>query len=67
MIYRAAVVRESDHVVENIVIADEASEAPIGCYLVSVDGRPCNLGWSYDRANDTFVSNDPPATEEVQA
>ena len=66
MIYRAAVVRESDNVVENVVIANDQSVAPIGCYLVNVEGVSCDIGWSYDATNNVFVSNQPPA-EEVPA
>ena len=63
MIYRAAVVRLSDNVVENTVVADDESTAPDGCFLVNVQDVFCDIGWIYDPASNTFSA---PA-EEVPA
>jgi len=63
MIYRAAVVRLSDNVVENVVVADDESIAPDGCFLVNVQEIACDIGWIYDQSSNTFSA---PA-EEVPA
>lgn len=63
MIYRAAVVRLSDNVVENMVVADDESTAPDGSFLVNVQDVFCDIGWIYDPVSNAFSA---PA-EEVPA
>lgn len=56
----AAVVQSSDNVVINIVMVNDQSEPPIGCFFVSCDSRDCNIGWIYDPATGDFVDPNPP-------
>lgn len=48
-----AVVRLSDGLVINTIVASPSDPAPDGCQLIEVmTGQECDIGWYY--ANDTF-------------
>lgn len=48
-----AVVRLSDGLIINIIVAAPSDPAPDGCQLVEVmTGQPCDIGWYY--ANSVF-------------
>jgi hypothetical protein len=55
--------------VVNIIVADPSSDPPPeGCALVGiVDGEPCDIGWIYDPATNTFSDPNPPPPEGVTA
>jgi hypothetical protein len=60
---RAAIIRLSDNIVENIIVADAATDAPPhkGVILVNVDETVC-VGWV--KQGETFVDPNPPAPPE---
>lgn len=64
----SAVVDELTLIVVNIIVADPAIDPPPdGCILVGlVEGEPCNIGWIYDPATNTFYDPNPPPPEEVE-
>lgn len=48
-----AVVRLTDGLVINVIVASPSDLAPGGCQLVEImTGQPCDIGWHY--ANDVF-------------
>lgn len=48
-----AVVRLSDGLVMNTIVASPSDPAPVGCELIEImTGQPCNIGWYY--ANGIF-------------
>jgi len=60
---RVAVVRQSDNVCVNIIIAEASSPPPEGCFLIDVDHTPCDIGWIYDAVVNDFVNPNPPEPE----
>lgn len=65
----SAVVSQGTLIVVNIIVADPAIDPPpYDCVLIGlVDGEPCNIGWLYDPATNTFSDPNPPPPEEVVA
>lgn len=61
---RIAVVRESDNVCINIIVADVSDPAPIGCLFLDIDNIACDIGWIYDPIIGDFVDPNPPPPEE---
>lgn len=61
---KAAVVDQTTNIVVNIIVADASVDpAPDGCFLVNVDNTPCDIGWIYDPASNTFINPNPPPPE----
>ncbi len=64
-----AVVSQDALIVVNIIVADPSIDPPPeGCALIGiVDGEPCDIGWVYDPATNTFSDPNPPPPEGVTA
>jgi len=64
-----AVVSQDALIVVNIIVADPSIDPPPeGCVLIGiVDGEPCDIGWIYDPATNTFSDPNPPPPEGVTA
>ena len=62
-----AVVNQETLIVLNIIVADPAIDPPPeGCVLIGItDGEPCDIGWVYDPATNTFLNPNPPPPEEI--
>lgn len=60
----AAVVQDSDNVVVNLVVVNEYSQPPEGCYFINIDNINCNIGWVYDVQNKTFYDPNPPPAND---
>lgn len=56
---RKALIRESDDVVENVIVAGEDYSPPDGYYTIDAQGRDCSPRDSYDPQNDEFIKADP--------
>jgi hypothetical protein len=56
----AAVVRSSDRVCINVIVAETSDPAPAGCYLVDVDNVLCDIDWIYDPVIGDFTNPNPP-------
>lgn len=53
-----AVVRSSDNVVENKIVAEPTDLAPVGTYLVLIpDGVMCDIGWIWNGTD--FIDPNP--------
>lgn len=65
----SAVVEQDTLIVVNIIVADPAVDPPpVGCVLIGLDpSEPCNIGWLYDPATNTFSNPNPPPPEEAVA
>ena len=63
----SAVVSQDTLIVMNIIVADPAVDPPpSGCVLIGLtDGEPCDIGWTYDPATNTFSNPNLPPPEEV--
>lgn len=57
----SAVVDQASLIVLNIIVANpDVDPAPDGCMLIGlVDGQPCDIGWIYDPATNTFTNPNP--------
>ncbi len=62
-----AVVRSTDGLVINLIVADPVNDAaPFGCVLVDVTDKPCGIAWAFD--GSAFINpypTDPNPPEEV--
>lgn len=57
-----AVVQTSDGLVVNKIVAEPTDFPPENCILISIDGVPCDIGWTWD--GQQFVN---PLPEEENA
>jgi hypothetical protein len=56
-----AVVRDTDNIVVNKIVANPDNLPPEGTYLVLIqDGVMCDIGWLWDGV--TFIDPNPPET-----
>jgi hypothetical protein len=65
---RCAVVKNSDNIVVNLIMADPSVDpAPEGTILVGLpDDSPVNMGWIYDPATGQFTDPNPPVEEVIE-
>lgn len=57
---KAAVVNILSNIVENIIVANaNIDQPPEGCFLVSIIGVSCNIGWIYDPNTGAFTDPYP--------
>jgi hypothetical protein len=58
---RCALVETSNNIVQNIIIADPATDpAPDGTVIIGIpDDSPVWIGWIYDPATGTFTNPNP--------
>ena len=63
----SAVVSQDTLIVVNIIVADPVTDPPpSGCVLIGLEeGVPCDIGWIYNPATNTFSNPNPPPPEEV--
>ena len=61
---RIAVVRNSDNVCINIIIADVSDPASIGCFFIDIDNINCDINWIYDPVINDFYDPNPAPPEE---
>lgn len=63
----SAVVEQDTLIVVNIIVADPVTDPPpVGCVLIGLTpDEPCNIGWLYDPATNTFSDPNPPPPEET--
>lgn len=59
---RCALVNSTSNIVENLIVADPATDpAPTGYIIVGLpDDSPVAVGWLYDPATGTFTDPNPP-------
>lgn len=62
-----AIVNKNTMIVENIIVADPITDdPPVGCILVGMAySEPCDIGWIYNPAINTFSDPNPPPQQEV--
>ena len=59
-----AVVRLSDNIVQNTIMAQPSDLAPDGCFLVEImNGYECNIGWTFEGQFGFIAPSEPPVAE----